>query len=738
MAFTLTTNEADDKPLTGEQKKAASHKKGPACVIAGAGTGKTTTLSGRIVYLVKDQGCDPKRLVITTFTRKATVELYERAHQQLGDLAQQLRISTIDALIWDLAQRAMQRGLIRTARLFDGPNRRVLLLHCAWEAFGQKNAYSKNSWIKAADDHRINLLNLLEDCTRRETATRVAKQDIKRKIRSRLREISNTWLYDDLGKPSLRELEQTINSYFEQLRTLGATDYNLLSNDFLSCLKRHRKIVKEFACEIDAILVDEFQDTSNVQTEILLLLSGKDRNIWVVGDPCQQIYEWRGAGPRNLHSFIKKTRALKYHLIDNRRSTQPILDCAYRFLSRRVPSLKHDGMLKRLKSVRDKKYSDSEHAERRPVFLGKIDQAFSFVKQILETNSGTLPRDVAILSRRLDRRTIREIENKARGNGLNVQIHSSRADRAVEQTIESPLPWKPGTALKNLYSHPEIRNLVSRSLSTTNFGDIRTIRPIATAAEALDSTLHSKAFTFAEAWPALKNTRDRDISITPAVVSNPAAIQVMTIHAAKGLEFPVVLLMKLGKGGPKSFPNPDAPEDSRLTYVGATRARDFLILVRTGDKLVNLKKTISAFGKIDRDILRIRVGRHSGISSTIDAPAVSSALPVVAATDLDLYEQCPLKFAAYHEGRFLPKWSVPQSKGSRMHKALEYYLRTNMPRDRRSIELCFKRGIQDGDSPLRPLPEKDLRKMKEAYFEMTKELSRNAARVLAIVFFRQA
>ena len=155
----------------------------------------------------------------------------------------------------------------------------------------------------------------------------------------------------------------------------------------------------------------------------------------------------------------------------------------------------------------------------------------------------------------------------------------------------------------------------------------------------------------------------------------------MTIHAAKGLEFPVVLLMKLRRGGSRSFPDPRNKEDSRLAYVGATRARDLLILIHTKNKP---RKTLRAFG---RDL--VSIGRHkrgidfdfetSSTHSTITELPILPTPPLVAATHLNLYAQCPLKFAAYHEGRLLPNWSHSQSMGSRMHKALEYYLREGMP-----------------------------------------------------------
>lgn len=708
--------------LTEEQKKAVSHKKGPACVIAGAGTGKTTALAERIFYLFDEMRLDPKRIVVTTFTRKATAELYNRTHQQLGEAAQQLRISTIDALIWDLAQQAMHCDLMRAARLIGEANQRVLLLHCAWEVFGYKSAYSKyskSSWTENAD--KAGLVGILEKYIQAEMAEGKEKQNIKKSIKSKLKELeSRPDLYFTFKIPTVRELKWTVQKYFAKLEELGATDYDLLSRDFLSCLKRHKKLAREFASEFDTILVDEFQDTSRIQAETLILLSGKGGNIWVVGDPCQQIYEWRGAGPENLIWFIKKTKAKRYYLTENWRSTQPILDSAYDFLSRRVPSLEKNRMLKRLKSKRDEINNQDDNF---PIFTGNLDRALYFVSQLLDLDPDLRPGNIAILSRGLKKEIVKEIKKKARVNGLKVQFHSSRADHVMEDTIGHTPDWRPGNALKNLYNHLKIKRLFSRSLREKDFSELRRLRSLATAAEALDSTLPPEALTFKEAWPALKKTQDREVSVTPAIVSRPEAIQVMTIHAAKGLEFPVVLLLKLGK----SFPNPKDPEDSRLAYVGATRARDLLILVHTDKKPHN---TLSAFG---RNLVSISRKGGDTTNSNIESPTILPAPPLIAATHLDLYEQCPLKFAAYHEGRFLPNWSPQQSRGSRMHKALEYYLRTGMPNNDQVINQCFERGLQDGDSLIRKLPPKSkIDKMKKAYQVIAKDILKTSNKVLAI------
>ncbi|MFZ0456559.1 MAG: ATP-dependent DNA helicase [Ignavibacteriaceae bacterium] len=706
--------------LAPEQKIAISHTKGAACVIAGAGTGKTTTLVEHIIYLVEDFAAEPNHIYVTTFTHKATAELYSRTFECLGEKAQKLHISTIDALIYDLSREAMQQGLMQSRRLIGEANQRVLLLDCAWEVIGKKQTNWKSYWTDNAG--KAGLVGLLEKSVRKEIADKHEKSIIQKSIKRKLNEHDNRFGFD-FQIPSIRDLNLTAKMYYEKLNELTAIDYDLLTKDFLICLKRNKKFLQDFTSQSNHLIVDEFQDTSRVQMEILLILAGKKRQIWVVGDPCQQIYEWRGAGSDNLYKFIKTTKAKKYYLTENHRSTQVILDSAYNFLSKRVPNLKKIGMLRQLYSRRD---LQSNTYNNYPVYTSTLDNAFNFIAGFLKSNPNIKPSDVAILSRKLTKPILKEINQKAEANKLKVQFHSSRADRTMEETIGYPPPWIPGSALKNLYKHKSIQSLVAQSLSSNDYSDLRSIRPLATAAEALDSTLAPDTLSFRDAWPALKITQDREVHLSSAVTNKSDFIQIMTIHAAKGLEFPVVILMKLGKGSPKSFPDPKDAEECRLAYVGATRARDLLILVHITTKP---HETLSAFGN---RLVPIHKNKVQNSTKKIEVPSIHATPPIVAATHLDLYEQCPLKFAAYHEGRLLPEWSEQQSCGSRIHKALEYYLHAGFPKRKYLVNNCFEQGFKDGDSPLRTLPNHWVREINESFKRITKILRETSKKAIAV------
>ncbi len=182
------------RELTPEQLLAVAHRGGSACVVAGAGTGKTTALVGRIVYLVEHEKVDPHRILVTTFTRKATAELYQRAHEELGDAAHRLVITTIDSHIFHLAEEAAQERLVPFARPMDEAEHRLLLLEAAWETFGKEAAWNRERWSAAAGEAR--LVNLLEDCIRAELATGKEGKALKKTVQEKLLGKTQSFYFD--------------------------------------------------------------------------------------------------------------------------------------------------------------------------------------------------------------------------------------------------------------------------------------------------------------------------------------------------------------------------------------------------------------------------------------------------------------------------------------------------------------------------------------------------------------
>ena len=696
--------------MTKEQRDAAHHPKGPAYVIAGAGTGKTTTLVERVVFLVQERKLACDRILVTTFTRKATAELYGRLQLVLGGAAQRICISTIDAKALDLAQKLSREGLLRHTTLIGEAEQILLLLNSA----GAKGLLYQNSYHYEHIWPKI--IQLLKSAASDGEVSEEQYADFER-----------NWRFLS-EQPSRERLQDSLKDYFATLENRRLVDYPSLTRDVLACLKRKRRKVADFC--FDAVVVDEFQDTGREQAELLLALSGKKRNIWVVGDPCQQIYEWRGASPETFKCFAEMTGAKRYRLTGNFRSTQVILDGAHNFLSKTAPKLRRDGFLNKLNSERDRR---EPVGPRHPIYRRPLERLFPLIRDVLQANPALKPACVTILSRSLTRSAIERIERRAQQCGFRIQVHSTRPTDALEKTLEIPegnlgevcWSWRPGQTLKKLYDLPKAKRIIKSALGSRDFVALRELRAMAHVADAVDRTQPSGrgfSFAFHEVFPALRNVQERDIAVTTAVAMKSDHIQVMTIHAAKGLEFPVVAVMTLGK----KFPKPKAREDARVAYVGATRARDALILVHAKPAP---EGTLRKF-----ESRTVRLAHASGSAATkICAPDGRADPLLVAARHLNLYEQCPLKFAAFHEGRFLEPWTIQESAGKRLHKALEYYLSGDLQRvDDAHLEDCFRRGFEDGDSVARRLPQRSVQLIRKTFSDLAPIISREYREGVAV------
>jgi superfamily I DNA/RNA helicase len=711
--------------LTREQQAAVSHRGSVAFVIAGAGTGKTKTLCERIAWLVGRQKRRPERIAVTTFTKKATAELFHRARQRIGDRAARLRISTIDSLISDLASEATQKGWLPRYQMIGGEEQRVLLRECALETWcsGQRGEWYLAQRFREAKG----IQSLLESALRTEMA---ATPEERHALELRLREslsyaLDKRWdgtanLFFYFGCKSwdsiLERLRACVERYRQKTKELGFLDYDEVRRSLANLIRESPVARREFTSRFDAILVDEFQDTSQSQLEILRALAGK--SLWAVGDPCQQIYEWRGASPE-IEVATREAGAKRYFLTRNFRSTQPILDTAFRFLSRRQPTLKRTGALKHLKAAK------AGRGKPNLVYRGSTDQALQFISNLLRVEPQIPPSSVAILCRSLTRKTTSSLEKKAEGYGLKLQFHTTSAKRTMRETIRDGSaagapPWRPREVLNRLYRHPRVVSLVGRALRKRDFAAMRGLRPLAMAADAVDRV---SSLSFDDAWPALEKTQDRDVATTAAVASDGDAIQVMTIHAAKGLEFPIVLVMKLEK----TFPKENSAEDARLAYVAMTRAQELLVLVHAQDGLRAADKALAAPLP---PVRRTRTGRPEVHVGRVQA--VSPTPLVVAATHLDLCTQCPLRFAAYHEGRFLPLWSRNQSMGLRMHKALDMFLSAWPWHDGTNFKQFFQDGLRHGDSPLRSIPRPLVTKIEKGFEKIAVDLTRTCRKVVRV------
>ena len=290
--------------LNAQQLAAVSAPPGPALVLAGAGAGKTRTLTYRVAYLL-EQGIPVDRILLLTFTNKAAREMMDRVQELIGGDT---------AGLW--------------GGTFHSVGHRVLRRHA--EAVG----YPQSFTIMDRDDAKALMSAAIADAGIDTKTVRFPKPDLVCDILSMS---LNTGL--SLGQvmeeryhyfESLTgEIAQAHAAYSRRKRANGVMDFDDLLTQWLRLLRKNSEVRESFQARFQFILVDEYQDTNQVQCELIDLLGGRHHNIMAVGDDSQSIYSWRGANFRNVLEFPDRHDGTQVFKIEtNYRSTPEILDCA--------------------------------------------------------------------------------------------------------------------------------------------------------------------------------------------------------------------------------------------------------------------------------------------------------------------------------------------------------------------------------------------------------------------------
>jgi DNA helicase-2/ATP-dependent DNA helicase PcrA len=318
--------------LNKEQLEAVTHKEGPLLIIAGAGTGKTTVIARRIAWLISEGLAKTDEILALTFTDKAAREMQERVD---------ILVPYGYTDIWISTFHAFGDRILRENSLIAGlnPDFKVLSQSEATVFFRERLfQFTLNYFRPLADPTRFieALIQLFsrakdEDISPKEYLKYA--QDLLIKAKAEPKDLA-------LQEESLREMEvaNAYAKYQELLAKEGLLDFGNQFYLSLNLLREHPAIIKKYQKQFKYILVDEFQDTNYAQYQLAKILTNKDLNITVTGDDDQSIYRWRGAAYSNLLNFLNEyPQAKKVSLIQNYRSTQPILDSAYRLIQNNNP-----------------------------------------------------------------------------------------------------------------------------------------------------------------------------------------------------------------------------------------------------------------------------------------------------------------------------------------------------------------------------------------------------------------
>ncbi|HSX35706.1 MAG TPA: ATP-dependent helicase [Patescibacteria group bacterium] len=533
--------------LNAQQQQAAMAGDGPVVIVAGPGTGKTKTLTARIAYLVCQEAVKPEQILALTFTKKAAEEMQMRVGSLLG-IGQESKpvISTFHSLCHEI--------LANEAQFVTEPQRLQLI-----------KALPRPAALKGLSARELGLLisrtkNMAED-------------------NANLRRITKA--YD------VALHQQDLIDYDDLL----AQTYALLTKD----AKRRAEIQARFAY----ILVDEFQDTNRLQYEILLLIKGND-NVFVIGDPNQSIYGFRGASGDIFAQFIKDfPKAKQITLTTNYRSAPEVVRLSNALFTDAPQLDAHSTLAGQVRAVQVlNEYSEAAWV------LTEIQNAIGggdLLHAVSDSSHGTERslKDFAVLYR--SRAAATTIQKLIQESGLPYQVvgDGSPYDRPqVQATIAlmraclagdqpphegfTKAEWK---AVLNLIQQNEQVSPHALAVHITTVLDFK-----------LDIALQQFLGTLVR----FGNLNDAVAYFNDIARQNfydPAAdaITLLTIHASKGLEFPYVFLVG-AEDGILPHTNADAHEEKRLLYVAATRAKhhlDILYTQRRGGQPAQLSSFIT-------------------------------------------------------------------------------------------------------------------------------------------------
>jgi DNA helicase-2/ATP-dependent DNA helicase PcrA len=603
--------------LNPQQRRAVTAPPGPVLVLAGPGSGKTRVLTHRLAYLVQHLGAATREIMAVTFTNKAAREMSTRVDALLGGAVPGLSLGTFHALCARILRReAAILPFSRDFVIFDESDQEALVRQA----------------LKALnlDPKQVQAGKVL-------AAISSAKNE--------LLEPSELAAGSYFGEITRRAYER----YQRLLLENNALDFDDLLLVTVRLLRDHPDVREGYRRRFAHILVDEFQDTNTAQYELLRLLARPEPDLFVVGDPDQSIYRWRGADYRNVQRFERDYPQAQVILLEqNYRSTQTILDAAMAVIDRQPGRHRKSLFTDRGRGLHityHEAYDESDEARYVVDSIAALtlagDAQPGECTVMYRTNAQSraleeaffqagLPYRLVGAQRFYGRREVKDliaylrlIQNPSdqvsllrvlntppRGLGeKSVQTLLAAAERASltpgglilqmadggRDETSSAFGLRAASALsafgRSLASWIEARE----SLTLTTLFD-RVLADIGYQAYLDDGTEEG-----AERWENALELRNaaRDfagVGLTAfleqvALVSDQDTLTdslnaptLLTVHAAKGLEFPVVFILGLDDGvfpHQRSFPDPEAmAEERRLFYVGITRAKDRLYLVR--------------------------------------------------------------------------------------------------------------------------------------------------------------
>ncbi len=558
--------------LNTAQQEAVEKTDGPVLVLAGAGSGKTKVLTQKLCYILANHLAYPSEILMVTFTNKAASEMKERVVKLLGENSELPFMGT-----------------------FHSYGARFLRIE------GQHLGLSSNFVIYDEKDS-VDLIGTVMDELNIGTKT-TKPQAIKYNISSAKNEMVSAKEYLGYAKGYFQETVAKVYLAYEQkMQEVNAVDFDDLLKKVVDLLKTNSELKEKYSNRYKYVLVDEYQDVNAAQYQLTKILSSKHGNITVVGDASQAIYAFRGADFRNIVNFEKDFKDVEViNLEENYRSTNTILSAANTVISqnRSHPVLKlwtknGQGELIRLIQAPD------EQAEGNIITSVIINSGRDYKDFVIlyRTNAQSRSIEESLIKsgvpynlvggvRFYDRKEIKDVlaymrvianEKDLIARERVVKLGKRKYQQFILRVGEIDKASPPSEVLSSVL---EISDYLSRfdEKDPEEAGRVENIRELSSVAEKFDNLDE-----FLENVALMESGADMRKN-----GENTSEVTLMTIHSAKGLEFPVVFMTGMEEGlfpHSRSLIDPaQLEEERRLCYVGMTRAKEVLFLTYTSNRL---------------------------------------------------------------------------------------------------------------------------------------------------------
>ena len=598
--------------LNPKQQEAVTNVEGPCLVIAGAGSGKTKVLTYKIAYLLQEKSVKPWNILAITFTNKAANEMKERAAALIGENINDLWLGTFHAICVRILRKFIDRlGFDTSFAIFDTTDQKTLVKNCLKDLNIDNKLFTEKSVLNEISNAKNEMLE------------------------------PDQYSVKYAGDYRKEVISKVYDLYQKRLKENNAIDFDDIINFTIKILMENPDVLQYYTEKFQYILVDEYQDTNKAQFTLVTLLASKYGNITVVGDNDQGIYSFRGADISNILNFEKdfpgtkiikleqnyrctgnilkaanaviKNNENKYDKklwTENEEGSLPYVFCGEdeyaeaNFLIEQIHRLKREeyfeysdfAVLYRMNS-QSRAIEDKLRIEDIPYKIvgglkfyerKEIKDVIAYLRLIAnQSDNLSLERIINEPKRGVGKTSIENIRELALQNNTSMYEIIKNADKYIPRIYNNTREFV--NTIEELKSiDVPVSELITLTLNKTGYTQslknensveaesrIQNLEEFLTVAEEFEKESADKSLT--EFLNGISLASDTD-----SLEDTDNVVTLMTLHSAKGLEYPTIFLVGLEEGifpGYQSMDNPaDIEEERRLFYVGITRAKQHLFM----------------------------------------------------------------------------------------------------------------------------------------------------------------